>query len=183
MSNDCIFCKIIAGEIPSTKVYEDEFCYAFDDIEPEAPVHTLIVPKTHYDELSRGGPRQAHGDGSQGRQDQGRRRIGLSLHTQRGPGFGADRAAHALPYPWWHQDGSLDLRRIDAQVGFVLSASSGMTERRSRFSARNNRGLFVSSALSCAKHDAWHRGDTRYGAAHGICGVSCIERGALRPQV
>lgn len=56
MSNDCIFCKIIAGEIPSTKVYEDEFCYAFDDIEPEAPVHTLIVPKTHYDELSENVP-------------------------------------------------------------------------------------------------------------------------------
>lgn len=56
MSDDCIFCKIVAGEIPSKKVYEDDFCYAFDDIEPEAPVHTLIVPKTHYDELSEGVP-------------------------------------------------------------------------------------------------------------------------------
>ena len=46
MSN-CIFCKIIAGEIPSTKVYEDESVYAFRDINPMAPVHVLIVPKVH----------------------------------------------------------------------------------------------------------------------------------------
>ena len=44
---DCLFCKIIAGEIPSTKVYEDEDCYAFRDINPMAPVHVLVVPKTH----------------------------------------------------------------------------------------------------------------------------------------
>lgn len=45
--NDCIFCKIIAGDIPSTKVYEDEFVYAFRDINPMAPVHVLVVPKAH----------------------------------------------------------------------------------------------------------------------------------------
>ncbi|MCI8602370.1 MAG: histidine triad nucleotide-binding protein [Oscillospiraceae bacterium] len=45
--NDCLFCKIIAGEIPSKKVYEDESCYAFYDIDPKAPVHFLVVPKTH----------------------------------------------------------------------------------------------------------------------------------------
>ena len=44
---DCLFCKIISGEIPSSKVYEDEFVYAFNDISPEAPVHVLIVPKEH----------------------------------------------------------------------------------------------------------------------------------------
>lgn len=44
---DCLFCKIIAGEIPSTKVYEDEFVYAFKDINPLAPVHILAVPKNH----------------------------------------------------------------------------------------------------------------------------------------
>ena len=47
MSNDCLFCKIIAGEIPSNKVYEDDLCYAFYDIEPQAPVHFLAVPKAH----------------------------------------------------------------------------------------------------------------------------------------
>lgn len=44
---DCLFCKIIAGEIPSTKVYEDDACYAFRDINPQAPVHILVVPKDH----------------------------------------------------------------------------------------------------------------------------------------
>ena len=46
--NDCLFCKIIAGEIPSEKVYEDELCYAFHDISRMAPVHFLVVPKQHY---------------------------------------------------------------------------------------------------------------------------------------
>ena len=44
---DCIFCRIIAGDIPSAKVYEDERVYAFRDINPQAPVHILVVPKTH----------------------------------------------------------------------------------------------------------------------------------------
>lgn len=44
---DCIFCKIIQGEIPSSKVYEDEYVYAFRDINPQMPVHVLIVPKQH----------------------------------------------------------------------------------------------------------------------------------------
>ena len=45
--DDCIFCKIIRGEIPSKKVYEDELVYAFQDIAPAAPTHILIVPKEH----------------------------------------------------------------------------------------------------------------------------------------
>ncbi len=44
---DCLFCKIIKGEIPSKKVYEDEAVYAFCDIQPQAPVHVLIVPRAH----------------------------------------------------------------------------------------------------------------------------------------
>ncbi|WP_372996702.1 histidine triad nucleotide-binding protein [Lutispora sp.] len=44
---DCIFCKIVKGEIPCSKVYEDDKVLAFNDINPEAPVHVLIVPKTH----------------------------------------------------------------------------------------------------------------------------------------
>ena len=46
---DCIFCKIIAGEIPSSKVYEDDKIYAFKDINPMAPVHVLVIPKLHID--------------------------------------------------------------------------------------------------------------------------------------
>jgi len=45
--DQCVFCKIIKGEIPSSKVYEDEKVVAFNDINPEAPVHVLIVPKIH----------------------------------------------------------------------------------------------------------------------------------------
>ena len=44
---NCLFCKIIKGDIPSTKVYEDEYCYAFRDINPQAPVHVLVIPKIH----------------------------------------------------------------------------------------------------------------------------------------
>lgn len=44
---DCLFCKIINGEIPSTKIYEDEKVYAFADIDPQAPFHAIIVPKEH----------------------------------------------------------------------------------------------------------------------------------------
>ncbi len=44
---DCIFCKIASGEIPSTKVYEDDTVVAFNDLEPQAPVHILIIPKEH----------------------------------------------------------------------------------------------------------------------------------------
>ena len=46
-TNDCIFCKIIQGEIPSTKVYEDELVTAFNDINPVAPTHILIIPNKH----------------------------------------------------------------------------------------------------------------------------------------
>lgn len=44
---DCVFCKIISGDIPSSNVYEDEWVVAFKDLEPQAPVHVLIVPKEH----------------------------------------------------------------------------------------------------------------------------------------
>lgn len=44
---DCLFCKIVAGEIPSTKIYEDENVYAFADIDPQAPFHAIVIPKKH----------------------------------------------------------------------------------------------------------------------------------------
>lgn len=47
--SDCLFCKIIGGEIPSSKVYEDELVFAFRDIAPMAPTHILVVPKAHLD--------------------------------------------------------------------------------------------------------------------------------------
>ena len=52
--DDCIFCKIVAGDIPSTKVYEDDRVLAFRDLNPMMPVHVLIVPKNHYDNIADG---------------------------------------------------------------------------------------------------------------------------------
>lgn len=49
--SSCIFCKIIKGEIPSNKVYEDDLCFAFRDINPQAPTHILVVPKAHIKSL------------------------------------------------------------------------------------------------------------------------------------
>lgn len=61
---DCLFCKIAAGEIPSSKVYEDESVYAFRDIAPQAPVHVLVIPKKHisgwYDAREEGDETLAH---------------------------------------------------------------------------------------------------------------------------
>ena len=51
MAEDCIFCKIIAGEIPSTRVYEDEHSVAFRDTNPQAPFHVLVVPREHHADL------------------------------------------------------------------------------------------------------------------------------------
>ena len=50
--NDCIFCKIARGEIPSSKVYENEKILVFKDIEPQAPVHMLVIPKKHFDNVT-----------------------------------------------------------------------------------------------------------------------------------
>jgi histidine triad (HIT) family protein len=52
---NCLFCKIVQGQIPSTPVYQDELAYAFADINPKAPVHVLIVPREHIDSLSEAG--------------------------------------------------------------------------------------------------------------------------------
>ena len=50
--DNCLFCKIVAGDIPSNKVYEDELCYAFYDIDPQAPTHFLVIPKAHITSVS-----------------------------------------------------------------------------------------------------------------------------------
>ena len=52
MDDNCIFCKIIKGEIPSTKMYEDEEILAFKDINPTAPIHILVIPKKHIQSLA-----------------------------------------------------------------------------------------------------------------------------------
>ncbi|MBL4728537.1 MAG: histidine triad nucleotide-binding protein [Gammaproteobacteria bacterium] len=55
MADDCLFCKIIAGEIPSNKVYSDDDVYAFHDINPAAPTHILVIPRKHLSYVSSAG--------------------------------------------------------------------------------------------------------------------------------
>ena len=54
--SDCIFCKIAEHEIPATVVYEDDLVIAFDDLNPQAPVHTLVIPKAHHENIIDGVP-------------------------------------------------------------------------------------------------------------------------------
>ena len=57
-ADDCIFCKIATGEIPSQKVFEDEVCVAFNDLSPQAPTHILVIPRQHFDSLDRASAEQ-----------------------------------------------------------------------------------------------------------------------------
>jgi histidine triad (HIT) family protein len=57
--SDCLFCKIIAGQIPSKKVYEDDRVFVFEDINPKAPTHVLIIPKQHIAGLNTAAPEDA----------------------------------------------------------------------------------------------------------------------------
>jgi Diadenosine tetraphosphate (Ap4A) hydrolase and other HIT family hydrolases len=52
MATDCLFCKIVAGDIPSTEVYSDEHTYAFADLNPQAPTHVLVVPRQHFSDVA-----------------------------------------------------------------------------------------------------------------------------------
>lgn len=54
--SECLFCRIVRGEIPAKKVYEDDHVFAFHDIRPLAPVHILVIPKEHVDSMAHLGP-------------------------------------------------------------------------------------------------------------------------------
>ncbi len=56
--NDCLFCKVVSGEIPTSKVYEDELCVAFEDSSPQAPIHILLVPREHLTSLDKANSEQ-----------------------------------------------------------------------------------------------------------------------------
>ncbi|MBD5559478.1 MAG: histidine triad nucleotide-binding protein [Clostridia bacterium] len=57
--SDCLFCRIAAGSVPSAKVYEDDMVYAFKDIDPQAPLHVLIIPKKHIQSVLQAGGENA----------------------------------------------------------------------------------------------------------------------------
>jgi histidine triad (HIT) family protein len=59
MSSDCIFCKIVTGSIPAKRLYEDELCLCFADLNPQAPTHLLLIPKQHITSLTEAGPAQS----------------------------------------------------------------------------------------------------------------------------
>ncbi len=56
--SDCLFCKVVAGEISAAKVYEDDLCVAFEDISPQAPIHILVVPREHLASLDKANSEQ-----------------------------------------------------------------------------------------------------------------------------
>ena len=56
---DCLFCRIVRGEVPSRKVYEDDRAYVFEDIHPQAPTHVLIIPKKHIVDIKSATPEDA----------------------------------------------------------------------------------------------------------------------------
>ena len=55
MDENCLFCKIVSGDIPAGKVFEDDVCIAFNDITPQAPTHVMIIPREHMDSLDKAG--------------------------------------------------------------------------------------------------------------------------------
>ena len=99
---DCIFCQIIAGKIPADKVYETNHHVAFRDIQPKAPVHLLVVPKTHsarLDEMAAGGNTPVVGElfGTAIKAGRGQRLKRLSAGGQRRTQGGAGGVSHARP--------------------------------------------------------------------------------------
>ena len=62
-SSDCLFCKIVAGTIPANRIYEDELCIGFPDINPQAPTHVLVIPKQHIGSTREGSGRRYCADG------------------------------------------------------------------------------------------------------------------------
>jgi histidine triad (HIT) family protein len=91
---DCLFCKIVAGSIPSSKVYEDEDILAFRDIQPAAPTHILIIPKKHYASMNEAGEEdwtqigQIHKAAKQIAEEQGVAETGYRLVNNCGPDSG-----------------------------------------------------------------------------------------------
>ena len=102
---DCLFCRIIAGKIPSKKVYEDDKVFAFEDIDPKAPTHVLIIPKQHIVGLKEAMPEDAEIIGyctSGGGEDwpRTRHRGRISHGVQRRPAFRTVGVPPAPAFAW-----------------------------------------------------------------------------------
>ena len=92
--DDCVFCRIMRGDIPGNKVYEDSFCYAFRDINPQAPTHILVVPRDHIGSLAELKREDAHIVGhifsaiAKIARDEGVSESGYRVITNNGPDAG-----------------------------------------------------------------------------------------------
>ena len=109
--SDCIFCSIIAGNIPCTKVYEDDHVLAFNDVNPKARVHVLVVPKTHFDRLHESD--ESHTETSRTAPS----RCGQSSRRHQHQGFRLPRPIQ--PGPWCRTRGLSPPRPRDRQVNLI----------------------------------------------------------------
>jgi histidine triad (HIT) family protein len=99
MSTDCLFCKIAAKQIPAKIVYEDDEVFAFEDINPQAPVHILICPKKHFASLSHAAPEDQTLVGKvalTAAKLAGERNLGAGYRTIMNTGAGAGQTVHHL---------------------------------------------------------------------------------------
>lgn len=176
MSNDCIFCKLVAGEVPSTKVYEDEYVYAFDDIEPEAPVHVLVVPKTHYHELNDEVPAEALGHIMAAipkvAKIKGVDESGFRCIINVGPD-----SAQTVPHMHVHVIGGAKMGRstFEGSWARIGSRTQSNAFRWGTWPLGSRAPLHaLASALSCAKHASMVVATpVRLGAAHAYAGAPC----------
>ena len=101
--DDCLFCKIVEGKIPSKKIYEDEHTFAFEDIDPKAPTHVLVVPKKHIVGLKEARDNEAEIIGAD-RPPPSRRRAGRARRRPRrfplGDELRRGRGSECLPRPF-----------------------------------------------------------------------------------
>lgn len=110
--NDCIFCKIIAGDIPADIIYDDDQTMAFRDINPVAPVHVLVIPKYHYEniaDLDKALSGLLIDVACQVAGSEGVAKSGFRLVANSGPDGG-----QVVPHVHWHVIGG---RRLDAAIG------------------------------------------------------------------
>ena len=131
MNRDCIFCRIAAKEIPSKIVYEDDRIVAFDDIRPQAPIHTLIIPKAHYaslnevpaDQAERDRPHLRQGPGD--RRGQGDQGLRLPPRSQHRPRFRPGCLPHPFPSPRRPEDALA--ARVTWPISSTATTSSGIS--------------------------------------------------------
>ncbi|KKU79674.1 MAG: Histidine triad protein [Parcubacteria group bacterium GW2011_GWA2_47_7] len=134
MENDCLFCKIIKGEIPSHKIYEDESTYAFLDIHPINRGHTLVVPKEHHEniydtpsEVFQSVMKTVHLLASKIKQAIGSEGINIGINNERAAGQLVFHL-HAHIIPRWSDDGHMHWHGNPYQTGEIETIKDIITQ-------------------------------------------------------